>query len=244
MTNLSLASPVPEKGEEKTPIHAPFEPRVLIAIDAALRQAWAGLCADKASRLILESKGEVAITHRLRKQLNVLRISGGVAGYNTAAFERPYSGAEYQNYKGEEVRKPDLIFALAGDPRPGVFDDLYDAVFVECKLIDQASSKNVGRYCSNGLIRFVEGSYAWRMPHGMMLAYVRSGQYLPDALTNGLNSYGRAQALNTDGNVRLCSLSVAEPRVCLTDHERSWLLPEGQPPGRIQVRHLWLSVYA
>lgn len=243
MTELSLALPMEDTSEGLPAINPPFDPRLLVAIDAALRMAWDLLCSNDADRAILEADGEVKITQRLRAQLNRIRIKGGVPGYDSHAFERPYSGAEYYNYKGQSVRKPDLIFAVSGSPRSGVYDDLNDAIFVECKLIEPKGNKNVGQYCSNGLSRFVDGSYAWRMTQGMMIAYVRSDQRLPSALTDGMNVYGRAKALETDGSIQPCNLSKALPQVYLSDHARSWNLPEGVPPGVIQVRHLWLPVF-
>lgn len=242
MTRLSLAVPEEEVPQTLPLINPPFEPHLVTAIDSALKAAWNAMFLDIADREILETSGEVKITQHLRKKLNELRQSGSVSGYNCLAFERPYSGAEYLNFKNEKVRKPDLIFAVSGSPRPGVNDDLNDAMFVECKLIEDGG-RNVGLYCSKGLIRFVEGSYAWRMNHGMMVAYVRTQQQLPEALVEGLNSYGRAKILETNGTVNPCPLSSANPRVYLTDHERHWKLPEGIPPGDIQVRHLWLHVF-
>lgn len=243
MTLISLAVPEEKTSQALSPTHPPFDSHLLIAIDQALKMAWEHMCSDEADREIIENKGEVSITQCLRKKLNNLRIKGSVDGYNCLAFERPYSGAEFYNYKGEKVRKPDLIFAVSGNPRPGVCDDLNDAIFVECKLVDSNGGKNVGLYCSHGLIRFIDGSYAWRMNQGMMIAYVRTGQQLPEALIDGLNSYGRAKTLKTDGIVQPCKLSKSRQRVYLTDHKRSWKLPEGMPPGKIQVRHLWLHVF-
>lgn len=238
-----LARPVePIPDGRPVAINPEIEPHVLTAVDSAIREAWNRLLSDASDRQVLEQLGEVKITPRLRAQLNALRIAGTVAGYNAKAFERPYAGAEYLNHKGEKVRKPDLIFALAGAPRPGCYDDLNDALFIECKLIDEGR-KNVGLYCSKGLIRFVDGSYSWRMKQGMMLAYVRTTQTLPSGLEDGLATHGRAKACETDGKVLACPLSMVQPRVYLTNHGRSWSLPEGMAPGPIQVRHLWLPVF-
>lgn len=243
MTLLSLALPAIEGPESGPPVNPAFDSTLLLAIDRALRTAWQQLLSDNSERAVIEELGEVKITQRLRARLNELRTKGGADGYNCWTFERPYSGAEFLNYKGEKVRKPDLVFAVSGSPRTGVYDDLNDAIFVECKLIESAGRKNVGLYCGRGVMRFVDGSYAWRMPQGMMIAYVRSAQNLPSALTSGLNSYGRAETLETNGEVQPCSLSEVQPRVYLTDHGRSWNLPEDVPPGPIQVRHLWLHVF-
>lgn len=242
MIQNSLAMSEESTPKVSSPINPAFDNRLLIAINQALQEAWALMCADKADRKIIEEKGEVSITQCLRKKLDQLRINGK-SGYNCHSFERPYSGAEFLNYNGKKIRKPDLIFAVSGNPRPGVFDNLNDAIFVECKLIDPNGKKNVGLYCSEGLIRFVEGSYSWRMPEGMMVAYVRSDQELPKALEDSLAGYGRAKKLKTDGKVHLCKLSKLPQAIYLTKHKRTWKLPEGASPGQIEVRHLWLRVF-
>lgn len=243
MTQNSLAATEESTHKPLSPINPAFDDRLLIAINLALKEAWALMCSDNADRNIIETQDEVSITQCMRKRLNQLRING-LGGYSCYSFDRPYSGAEYYNYQGEKIRKPDLVFAVCGNPRPGVYDDLNDAIFVECKLIDRSGNKNVGLYCSHGLIRFVDGSYSWRMPEGMMVAYVRSDQKLPKALENGLAGYGRAKKLKTDGKVHTCKLSKSPPATYLTNHKRTWELPEGVSPGPIKVRHLWLHVFS
>jgi hypothetical protein len=239
---ICLARPVEEP---TSPIHPKFDDRLLIAIDRALRTAWRRLLSDGNGWDIVATNAEPKITECLRKQLNHVRTKGGAQGYDCDHFDRPHVGSEYLNYKGVNIGKPDLIFSLCGKPRPGVIDDDYDAIFVECKLIDEEKGgKNFGHYCGGkGMMRFVNGSYGWRMPHGMMVAYVRTDQTLPAALDEGFSKFGRAVEVKVIGRAKLCPLSQASPRTCLSEHRREWLLPEGVTPGPIQIRHLWLNLY-
>lgn len=232
-----------EETEPLSPIHPPFEERVVLAIDRALREAWRRLLQDPGDPAVLTGDSEPTITQRLRSRLNEIRTRGGAVGYDADTFERPHVGTEYYDHAGTKVRKPDIVFALAGKPRPGVTDDLYDAIFVECKLID-GKGKNVGAYCNNGIQRFVDGSYAWRMPHGMMVAYVRTGHQLPQALVDGFGVLGRGNPLNIIGTVTACTFSNAIPPVFVSEHGRTWTFAGGIAPGPIQLRHLWLAVTA
>jgi hypothetical protein len=163
-----------------------------------------------------------------------------VAGYDCNTFERPQISAEYLRLDGR-IRKPDIVFALSGIPRPGSGDGLYDGLFVECKIID-SGSRTVAEYCRNGLNRFVDGSYAWRMREGMMLAYVRTSQSLPADLDNSLVSSTHKVLLNVVGELKPCSLTHSLPQVFISTHERHWSYIDGGIPGPIEVRHLWVPL--
>jgi hypothetical protein len=238
---IRLAVPA-EPATHPKEINPPFGDLLLRAIDNALRAAWALLVNDVMEHDTLYNGCEPKITMHLRKKLNHVRIHGGAKGYNATTFERPQIASEYYDYKDQTIRKPDIVFALNGAPRPGVWDDDYDAIFVECKLITQKSSQNTGRYCNQGLVRFVEGAYGWRMPHGMMVAYVRTEQKLPSALSATFAKASTAAKLNLRGPLTVCKLSATQPRVYVSSHDRTWQLRENVAPGPIEVRHLWLNV--
>src|SRR5258706_4178927 len=175
---LSLSEPESHPSH----IHPPLHDRVLIAVEIALRTAWEQLRGDGALRKVLESGTEKEITKIFRENLERIRVrEKDPLEYNCNVFERPHIDAEYSNYKNEKAKRPDLVFHLSGQPRPGVVDSLYDGLFVECKIIDNGS-RDLGEYCRKGMKRFVDGDYGWRMPQGMMCAYVRTTQLLPIAL--------------------------------------------------------------
>ena len=151
--------------------------------------------------------------------------------------------AEFYNYQNVKVRLPDLVFYLAGEPRHGVVDSLYDGLFVECKIIDAPKSKDVGKYCTKGLFRFVIGDYGWRMPQGMMCAYVRDSHMIPKALDDYFLKTEAAKALNLiDRRLARSTLNSFSPHVYVSRHDRSWTFSDGTPPGEIAVRHMWLQV--
>lgn len=220
--------------------YPPFGPRYLRAIELAVRRAWAQLLDDPVEAAKLATASEVNISHQLRTALNGLRErrTGDVPGYTYDVFEHPQLGAEFQTQQGA-IRKPDLVFFLAGQPRPGVADGMRDAIFVECKLLEKG--KTVAMYCNSGLKRFITGDYAAWVREGMMLAYVRDQSVLPEALVKLGQQEAYRTALAWDGSVGICGLTDQSPRVYLTVHQRSWPYEEGAgSPGPIEIRHLWL----
>jgi hypothetical protein len=222
--------------------YPPFGERYLRAIELAVRCAWEQLRANTIEAAKLITGDEVAISHQLRNALNGLREhrTGEVPGYSCEIFERPQLGAEFLTPQGK-IRKPDLVFSLAGPPRPGVTDGMRDAIFVECKIIEDG--KSVSNYCNKGLRRFVDGNYGAWVREGMMLAYVRNSEALPESLTKLGAKDSFRQSLAWDGSLSPCGLTETTPRIYLTVHQRQWKYEEPVGvPGPIQVRHLWLPI--
>lgn len=224
--------------------YPPFDPRYLRAIELALRAAWDNLHKDAVKNHQLSTLNEERISHMLRDALNTLREkkTSGVKDYNCLVFERPQVGAEIVTKDGK-IRKPDIVFTLCGWARPGVPDSMKDGIFVECKILEHGSKKNVAAYCNAGMHRFVEGSYAERMREGMMVAYVRTSQVLPKDLATKLADGEMKKHLATDGKLSPCGLTQEEPRVYFSTHERNWPYPNNEGhPGPIAIYHLWLHV--
>lgn len=221
----------------------PFEKRYLRAIELALRSAWERLRKNPATAALLATAQEGRISLVLREMLNDLRENAkDVEAYNCEVFERPQVGAEFLSNLGE-IRKPDVVFALAGSPRPGVANGLTDGIFVECKILEHGTSKNIQAYCNNGIHRYVEGSYAPRMREGMMVAYVRGEIKLPDDLLSHLGTAAMQSHLSTDGTLSICGLTQFAPYVYISVHQRDWKYADGDgEPGPIEIRHLWLVV--
>lgn len=224
--------------------YPPFGARYLRAIELAVRRAWEQLLANPIEAAKLATGDEIDISHQLRTALNGLREqrTGEVSGYTCEIFERPQLGAEILSPTGL-IRKPDLVFALAGPARPGVGDTIRDGIFVECKVLD--ATKGVAEYCKAGLSRFVVGHYGGWMREGMMLAYVRNRQKLPVALETLGKKKTYRDLLAWDGAVAPCGLTDCKPRVYLTVHQRAWpYLEHAGVPGPVEVRHLWLAISA
>lgn len=224
--------------------HPAFDKKYLRTIELALRAAWDRLHANYATATELSTSNEERISHLLREALDDLREleNGGVGGYTVHHFETPHVGAEMTTPEGK-VRKPDIIFKLAGPKRPGVSKGIRDAIFVECKILQSGTKKNVAAYCRDGIHRFVEGSYAAWMREGMMVAYVRSSQSLPAGLDKTLRTERMKDFLASDGELRRCTLTVINPRAYISIHRREWPYPGDKGyPGPIELRHLWLHV--
>jgi len=125
----------------------------------------------------------------------------------------------------------------------------YDAVFAECKIVGPGP-KNMRWYVSGGLIKFVNGDYAWAMPDAMMIGYVRTSQQLPEPLTDYFKKKTKGEFNSTVYNLLgapiMCSQSNTRTvyRVCRTEHTRQWGYPlDGKrKPGNITIRHLWLEI--
>lgn len=142
-------------------------------------------------------------------------------------------GRESLSYDGAHLEKrPDLSIHLSGRN----FDF---PLVVECKLIDRAEGKTVGKYCADGLLRFINGNYAWMCAEAFMLAYVRDDNCISNALTPHL-------AADTAKSNRYATFSLPHRLSGLADqalshHQRNFqYLPPNGSPGPIALRHIWL----
>ncbi len=145
------------------------------------------------------------------------------------------------DYLGKALTlRPDLTFRRAYIP-PGL-STLNGCLFVEAKLIEP--DKTMGKYCGDGLIRFVNGKYAWAVPQAMMLGYLReTSQALPDSLAAHLRRYGKQEKYHPTDGPRAFARSRFAQRAYLTTHDRTWPYPgTDRSPGPITVFHVWLRV--
>ena len=240
MTEVTTFSVEPKR----TLPHPPFDERMILAVENAVRKAWEMLRGSH--KVLLDTAEEDAVSETLQRTLEELRVAGSCKAYDCSAFQTIARESKYRNYNGGTLDKmPDLIFTLAGQPRPGVAESLYDGIFVECKLIDN-KEKNVGRYVANGLIRFLIGDYAWAMPHAMMLAYVRTSRNMPATLADYLSATNRGRnnmdLFQVQRLPEECLSATTTPTTYRTVHARTWFYPDtGANPGNIELRHLWLK---
>lgn len=233
--------------------HPPMEMRFLLGMEEGIRVAWKSLISDPLKHaFMLNSKcKEVDITIDLEFELDKTLAAKTCLVFTDEYFVAPRRGAECVNFDGtkQEIR-PDLVFCLKNS-RPGIDLRNYDAVFAECKILDDNSSKTVGLYVGDGVNRFVIGDYAWSMPQALMIGYVRTSQKLPESLSDYLfkkktGGEFNCKVYNLQGKPVMCSLSNARKvyRVCRTVHDRNWgYHPDGKrKPGPITIRHLWLEL--
>src|ERR1035437_8709564 len=195
----------------------------------------------------LAAASEDEITSALRSVIeNNLRESGSIAGFSKRTYESVVRQGQWANYNGAILTKtPDLCFKLRLDgSEPRFVIPEFDALFIECKPVDVTHPAG-GKYCDDGLIRFVRGDYAWAMQEGMMLAYARDGRTIASHLIPAMSVSVRETSLGTVQRLQLCpevaamACSEAEA-VHVSQHRRDFPWPDGK--GRatnITVYHLW-----
>jgi len=235
--NDTLACP-----PDKNYTHPAIEDRFILAAENAIRLAWIRLQKKKSMNHVLTHGKEIEVTNKLQKELDHIRNNGTSPGYNDKTFERPHRGNDLCNYDETHIEKqPDLIFYISGT-REEAIDSLHDGIFVECKVLDNGS-RNIGLYATKGIHRFLTGDYAWRMPHALMLGYVRTNQKLPDDLTSYFDKRGNKTKFCLITGIKRCTKTRKKPAVYVSSHCRKWQHTDSVKPGDIAIRHLWLDVY-
>lgn len=230
----------------------PFDPIPALwvgAIELALRKAWQELVGNQARyKVNVQTADEHKISEPLVAAFNFLRNNNQDKDPFQAVvkhFDRAYVGAGYRNYKNEEIQQPDIVFMPCIAPHAGI-ESQYFAIFVEAKVISNHSHQSISEYFRDGVIRFIDGRYAWAMSHGLMLAYLRGVDLdANSAIKEYLQPSKRRQRFEVeDDSVRVFPPNPF-PKVHQTRHSRSWgYLDDGGSPGPIAIRHLWLSTHA
>lgn len=194
----------------------------------------------------LKAATEDQITAALRAVVeNDLRQSGRIAGFNKRTYESVVRQGQFANYNGTVLTKtPDLCFRLRHDEAPRPVIPEFDALFIECKPVDVAHPAG-GKYCDDGLIRFVRGDYAWAMQEGMMLAYARDGRTIAGHLIPAMNEPSRLVSLATVQPPESCpapgaAACVSAETVHTSRHHRAFPWPDRKGlASDITVYHLW-----
>jgi hypothetical protein len=195
----------------------------------------------------LAAATEDQITAALRSIIeNDLRQTGSVAGFDGRYYETVARQGQVANYDGTRHSKsPDLCFKLRNDdcePRRVLSE--FDALFVECKPVDAAHSAG-GKYCDDGLVRFVCGDYAWAMQEAMMLAYVRDGRSIAGHLLPAMAESARKSLLKTiqmpeASRSPFASATSAAEALHVSKHGRGFPWPDGKGGAtEITVYHVW-----
>lgn len=172
--------------------------------------------------------------------MNNVLPSGVVAGFTLANFRVMREG-KFESFDGAHLDKmPDLHIDIVRDSPVGF--PSADGLFVECKPVGVAHPAG-STYCDAGIIRFVNGQYAWAMSQGMMLGYASAGYVIPQKLSEALNT--RKKAMKTLGGVKACANCVAAgytQQTHATVHRRGFVYTDGgKKAPAISLRHLWLQ---
>jgi hypothetical protein len=176
--------------------HPRLELPVILLVRRVILRAFQILCERGYS---LATKKEDEITAALRGIIeNDLRQKGSIKGFSSRTYDTVLRQSQVENHDLTKLTKaPDLCFKLRNDeeePRPVV--SAHDALFVECKPVDKAHAAG-GKYCDDGLSRFVDGDYAWAMEEGLMLGYTRDGRTIEKFLIPAMRAATRVDRLKT-----------------------------------------------
>lgn len=204
--------------------------------ELAIIAAWHCLANSADTKQTLDFGTEVEISTQLLNVLCSLLNAQSVHGFTGYVFEPPIRGQELEDVTGTELEKrPDISIRL----RTSTPYTQHNSLFFECKRI--SPTRTVADYINEGLIKFCDQRYAWGMSHAGMLAYVQSVTPTPEAKIE-LENYWLNKP--TSFTVPICNLVVESNgtvSVAITTHKRFKPLPNGDTPGDITLRHLWLS---
>jgi hypothetical protein len=211
-------------------------------VDRALCIAWERVKTRHPA--LLQKADEDRITDQLKTELVAMRRNNEPPGFNSNLFGVPTRDSKLKDATGESIDKTPDLTVYPAEPRAGVADDQHDALFFECKVLD--AKKGLALYCNEGIRRFVDGRYAWRMPHAGMIAYVlgKADRCPIKSLTKHL---ARRKGTSTIGSELGCfnapTVAMQSPGTMASDvaetcHMRH--VKDGTVLGEISLRHLWL----
>lgn len=222
-------------GIDYTLPHPQIPHRTVLLLCKVIKRAWQLLSKMPPSNFILQSANEDTITQVLVEIIeNRLRKSGDVNGFNCALFGKVTREPKITNVdKKHPDKMPDIFFDLKRDQLPILSDQ--DGLFVECKPVDR-NHPILSCYCKKGLIRFVNGDYAWAMQDALMVGYVK-GHYSFRKLASVLDGK-KSAAFNTTNHS-----AVDEYMIYCSSHNRDFEWPENRGKAcPISVAHLWLPL--
>lgn len=214
--------------------HPPIPQRTILLLCKVIRRAWQLLAENPPTGFILHAEKEDTVTQMLVEIIeNRLRKNGDVDGFDSARFGRVVREPKITNFnKVHPDKMPDIFFDLKREKAPVLSDQ--DGLFVECKPID-GDHPLFSCYCQKGLIRFVNGDYAWAMQEALMVGYV-TGHYSYKKLAAVLNK-------KESTNLKTNDHSEIVPSIYRSNHDREfeWQGNSGHACP-ISVSHLWLSL--
>ncbi len=219
--------------------------RQLLVVNDAVRYAFRLLGADPPNGFVLNTALENEITRQLHWILeNRLMHSKEVNGFSVLWFKNVSRAPELTNVDGKHPdKKPDLVFSLQRDKMPVLSS--HDAVFAECKPVNKVTHKILPKYCKDGLIRFINGDYAWTMREGLMIGYVKDGLTIHEHLADELAEEKLHREM---GNPTPPSqVSGSEPTehaqaLYVTTHQRDFdWTPNRGKACEIRIYHSWHS---
>lgn len=202
---------------------------VIKAILDVLTDSWADVCTLYPEEV---AKPEVDVSKHLALAFNHR------CGQDTRlrrAVSKAIAGPEMLNFDGTSLQKrPDITVEWRSDR--------LSPLIVECKLLDEPSRKTLDLYSKKGILRFVDGEYAWSEQEAVMVAFVRDNSTV-SGLSFHLNEVNDELKLM----VEEMPSTIAEEKtraITTTRHGRNFIYPlrPGILPGSITLWHLWFNL--
>ncbi|EMX8451029.1 TPA: hypothetical protein L3996_002575 [Pseudomonas aeruginosa] len=214
---------------------------LMTVVENALSMAWRRLLDDveKGAFSICQSTEDV-ITERLYMILGELDSAGDDAVPGLSLLQTPAREGNIRNFNGDHLDKqPDLTFRPIRNLIPSS-NTVPTAIFIECKPVDSVHPL-ISTYCRSGLMRFINGDYAWGVDRAMMVGYVRNICALPGGLFTAFSDPLLSSELGLNGQLEPLPNTAAGDAVHQSLHWRCFLVPEASAPaGKISINHLWL----
>ncbi len=221
---------------------ATIPPSLMVVVQNFLSTAWRILLEEVAEgSFSICGSTEDQITERLYMILGELEAQDEGAVSGLSLLHLSGRDAAVRNYNGTKLDKqPDLTFR----PIRGLIscrNTVPTAIFIECKPID-VGHPIPSMYCGAGLIRFVDGDYAWGVDRAMMVGYVRNICSLPGGLSTALVGTPVSSQMELIGKLKVLPNTALGDTVCESTHSRQFQLPgTTKPVGEIIINHLWLK---
>ncbi|MGO8900484.1 MAG: hypothetical protein ACLQU5_19370 [Isosphaeraceae bacterium] len=221
--------------------HSDYPKATIYVIEAAISEAWRIIRDSPQGDFKITEADEDSITRELRTCLMNMVLDGGqVPGFTSDLFYITRE-AKFESYDGTHLDKmPDIhIHIVRSSP---VSIPSADGLFVECKPVDRDHPAG-STYCDKGIIRFVNGDYAWASIRALMVGYASPGYTMPQTLTTSLRD--RKKVLGVTGKVMACKDCKPKgygQQPHITIHRRGFVYPltKTKPPAII-LRHIWLN---
>ena len=214
MSGLMTQARRPTAGEKVVAI--PLS--LMIVVQNIMSMAWRSLLQEvREGDFSICDSTEDQITGRLHMILGELDAAGDSVVSGWSQLQTPVREGNVTNYNGAHPDKqPDFAFRPIRNLISCV-NTVPTAIFIECKPID-AKHPVPSTYCRAGLIRFVNGDYAWSVNRAMMVGYVRNVCTLPGGLLTALGDIVLSDQMQLPNSSQTCQIPLraipyASPRI-------------------------------
>jgi hypothetical protein len=215
--------------------HPPIPFRIILLINQVLDRAWELLGEFPPVGFDFKTADEDLITAKLCEIIeNRLRKNGEVPGFDAKLFGKVSRDSKVISHDGAHLDKmPDIHFDLKREDLPVLGS--YDGIFVECKPVDKTHPV-LSCYCGKGLVRFVNGDYAWAMQEALMIGYAKCEYNLSELKMNLLKE-DQMKYLHVIGCHPVAKTDFYES---IHNRQFKWMDSCGQACP-IRIYHIWKS---